>query len=60
MASSAVEARMLVSFFSRTTFTSRSVSFAFSPMIMPFVDIDTGPDEEFAALLQVVRARTQW
>ena len=33
--SSAVEARMLVSFFSRTTFTSRSASLAFSPMIMP-------------------------
>src|SRR5437667_31706 len=38
IASSAVEERMLVSFFSRTTFTSRSVSFAFSPMIMPFDD----------------------
>src|SRR6266550_6684240 len=35
MASSDVEARMLVSFFSRTTLTSRSVSFAFSPMIIP-------------------------
>src|SRR5207248_7436962 len=35
MASSAVEARMFVSFFSRTAFTSRSVSLAFSPMIMP-------------------------
>src|SRR6266404_2557756 len=34
-ASSEVDARMLVSFFSRTTLTSRSVSFAFSPMIMP-------------------------
>src|SRR5579864_2316082 len=35
MASSAVDARMLVSFFSRTALTSRSVSLAFSPMIMP-------------------------
>src|SRR3954462_7181249 len=35
MASSAVEARMLVSFFSRTALTSRSLSLAFSPMIMP-------------------------
>ena len=35
IASSAVDARMLVSFFSRTAFTSRSVSFAFSPMSMP-------------------------
>src|SRR5260370_32828419 len=35
IASSEVDARMLVSFFSRTMFTSRSVSFAFSPMIMP-------------------------
>src|SRR5579862_464885 len=35
MASSAVEARILVSFFSRTALTSRSVSLAFSPMIMP-------------------------
>src|ERR1700674_196358 len=35
IASSEVEARMLVSFFSRTMLTSRSVSFAFSPIIMP-------------------------
>src|ERR1039458_7373151 len=35
MASSAVDARMLVSFFSLTMFTSRSASRAFSPTIMP-------------------------
>src|ERR1035438_2266596 len=35
IAMSDVEARMLVSFFSRTMLTSRSVSLAFSPMIMP-------------------------
>src|SRR6202163_2187238 len=35
IASSAVDARMFVSFFSLTAFTSRSVSLAFSPMIIP-------------------------
>src|SRR5947199_10854667 len=35
MASSAVEARMLVCFFSFVTFTSMSFGRAFSPMIMP-------------------------
>src|ERR1700722_11132916 len=35
MASSALEARMLVSFFSRTSFTSRSLSRECSPMTMP-------------------------
>ena len=35
MASSAVEERMLVSFFSFVTLTSRSAGRAFSPMIMP-------------------------
>src|SRR5277367_2913379 len=35
IASSALEARMLVSFFSRTTFTSRSLSRECSPITMP-------------------------
>src|ERR1700733_6261777 len=35
MASSALDARMLVSFFSRTTFTSRSLSRECSPITMP-------------------------
>ena len=35
IASSEVDARMLVSFFSLTMFTSRSLSRAFSPTIMP-------------------------
>src|ERR1039457_3261931 len=43
IASSAVEARMFVSFFSRTAFTSRSVSLAFSPMIMPSYSSTPGP-----------------
>src|ERR1700723_2888411 len=43
IASSAVEARMLVSFFSRTAFTSRSLSLAFSPTIMPSYSSTQGP-----------------
>src|SRR5712691_4387107 len=43
IAMSEVEERMLVSFFSRTTLTSRSLSLAFSPTIMPSYTSMVGP-----------------
>ena len=54
IASSAVEARMLVCFFSLVTLTSRSFGREFSPMTMPSYTCDPRLEENLAALLQVV------
>ena len=57
IASSAVDARILVSFFSRTTFTSRSVIFRVFANNHALVDIHAGADEKLASFLQVIKVR---